>query len=297
MGCGASKTNVVAPESTTIEARPKTAEHPTGSVVPVLSAAELVSTAKDTTPPSPTPSQKSTSSRISVRSKQNSSRPGSGKGKSSLRKKFEKLKQDGTEVTNSYEGESNKVTRGPSAISTDSGVVEDPPSTCAILTEESSNSEEVAVAARPSTPDLTLQGTAIPSRKTRSATKRQLPPLAPRSLKGAAKSTSSPILPMDPSNTGDQEGPVSPGTARSISFTDSLEALSPQIIERPSSRGGMAFDLQFTPDPGNIKRTPSRLSSLDNKRKSKSADALRKELEERMVAAEARKKVNHMYEC
>ena len=303
MGCGASKNSVAAPEPVTIEARPKLEPEPpqtSADEVKVPSSSEPAAAA-DSVPPSPTPSQKSTSSRISVRSKQNSNRPGSGKRKSSLRQKFEKLRHDGAEVTDSSEKEADESDRGLSAISKDSGYTADsevgpigdgPPS--AVLEEESANPQVEAARACPSTPDLTLQGVAICSTKTSSATRRHpgsLPPLTPKSLKGAAKSSSTPVLPTDTPGIEDKLGPPTPSSGRSVSFADKVEVISPQIIERTSSRGGLAFDLQFTPDPGNIKRTPSRMMKLDSKRKCKSADVLRRELEERMQAAEARKKV------
>ena len=306
MGCGASKKNVVAPESATIEARPKTS---TADVQQVTSSSEPV-IAEGSVPPSPTPSERSTSSRISVRSKQNSSRPGSRKGKSSLRRKFEKLRQDGAEVRDGSEKESSKSDREPSAISADSGYTADSEigpleddSSPAAHEEESVNLQEVvnpqeaAEIECPSAPDLTLHGIAICSRKSKSATRRHLPPLTPKSLKATAKSSSTPVLTTDSPSTEDKlQGPVSPSFARSVSFADKVEVISPQMIERPASRGGLAFDLQFTPDSGNVKRTPSRLMQMDRKRKCKSTDVLRRELEERMQAAEARKKVC-MYTC
>ena len=303
MGCGASKTNVVAPESATIETRPKQEPpHTITDKVQVVSPSEPV-TAENNTPPSPTPSEKSTSSRISVRSKQSSTRPGSGKGKSSMRKRFDKLRQDGVEMKGSSEGHSSKSERGPSAISADSGYTadseigpfEDDPPPADREEEESANSQEEAAEESPSPPDLTVQGVAIRSRKSHSATRRHqgsLPPLTPISLKAAVKSSSTPVLATGPSSTQDQlEEPLTQGFGRSVSFADKVEVISPQMIERPASRGGLAFDLQFTPDTGNVKRTPSRVKQLNGARKCKSADVLRRELEERMQAAEDRKKV------
>lgn len=301
MGCGASKNSVAAPEPVTIEERPKLEPSQTSADEVQVPSSSEPATAVDNVPPSPTPSEKSTSSRISVRSKQNSNRPGSGKRKSSLRQKFEKLKQDGAEVGDSSEKEGDESARGLSAVSKDSGYTADsevgpigdgPPS--ALLKEESANPQEEAAGACPSTPDLTLQGVAICSTKTSSATRRHpgsLPPLIPKSLKAAVKSSSTPVLPTDTPSIEDKFGPPTPSSGRSVSFADKVEVISPQIIERTSSRGGLAFDLQFTPDPGNIKRPPSRMMKLDSKRKCKSADVLRRELEERMQAAEARKKV------
>ena len=301
MGCGASKTNAIAPESATIETRPKP-EPPqtTTDKVQVASPSEPV-TAENNAPPSPTPSERSTSSRISVRSKQSSTRPGSGRGKSSMRKRLEKMRQDGIEMKDSSEGDSGKSKRGPSAISADSGYTadseigpfeDDPPSADREEEEPAANSQEEAAEECPSPPDLTVQGVAIRSRKSHSATRRHqgsLPPLTPISLKAAVKSSSTPVLATDPPNA--QEEPLTPGFGRSVSFADKVEVISPQMIERPASRGGLAFDLQFTPDTGNVKRTPSRVQQLDRARKCKSADVLRRELEERMQAAEDRKKV------
>ena len=58
------------------------------------------------------------------------------------------------------------------------------------------------------------------------------------------------------------------------------------IIERPSSRGGMAFDINFDDNNGGTKKMPKAL-----KVKLKSANHTKEELQAKLDAAEQRRKV------
>ena len=290
MGCGTSR-NVVAPQSITIEDKPR--KDFVNEETPVCTEKNV----ETISPPSPTPSQRSTSSRVSIRSK--SDRPGSRGGKSSLRKRFEKMKQEvdlmgegGGEV--GVSGQDKVVsTREPSAVSkvsgntTDSGYADENP--CMITEDSTPHEQEVAKGGRPTTPDLSVSGKGLMSRRICSATTRHLQELkvSLKPLQVTERSTSSPSI------TSHKQSLSETPPTKSVSFAEDHE-LSPQIIQRPASRGGMAFDIQFTPETGNTKHTPSKLARLE--RKTKSAEALRQDLEERMRAAEERRKVG-MHVC
>lgn len=279
MGCGASR-NVVAPQSMTIEAKP------TGESTKVETTVRKETTSTQVQPPSPTPSQKSTSSRISIRSK--SERPSSRAGKSSLRKRFEKMKQE-VDLTGENERgkdgvplkrEQSVISKTESGATIDSGYADETP--CMITEDSDPRDQEVANSCRPSTPELSISGTGLMSRRISSATTRHLQELrsTPRSLQKMGTSTSSPSI-------GSAKQESTPPPMVGVSPTGSSD-LTPQIIQRPASRGGMAFDIQFTPEAGNTKPTPSKLMRLE--RRTKSAETLRQDIEERMRAAEQRKK-------
>ena len=58
------------------------------------------------------------------------------------------------------------------------------------------------------------------------------------------------------------------------------------IVERPSSRGGMAFDINFDDNNGGNKKMPKALQM-----KLKSANYTKEELQAKLDAAEKRRKV------
>jgi len=64
------------------------------------------------------------------------------------------------------------------------------------------------------------------------------------------------------------------------------------IIERPMSRGGMAFDVMLYPNVGNVKNRPAKLESLE-KRKKRSKRRTKEEIEHKMKQASERRKVSY----
>ena len=130
------------------------------------------STEADARGTSPTPSQRSTASRISIRAKKD--KPSSGK--SSLRQKFEKLQVDSRELDEVYSRgsrDASAISKASTVISADSGIMDE---RCGFVTETSSESErELAAAGLPEAPDLLLTGTSLlQPRKTSSATSRSM---------------------------------------------------------------------------------------------------------------------------
>jgi len=60
------------------------------------------------------------------------------------------------------------------------------------------------------------------------------------------------------------------------------------IVERPQSRGGLAFDLMIYPETGNVKRRPQRLMELE-KKKRRSKRRTKEEIEYKIKEANKRK--------
>jgi len=161
---------------------------------------------------------------------------------------------------------SNKSDRESSAKSTrttDSGLgeLEDDPNIITENTTDSDKLKEVKIDERPSTPDLSIEGTKVPRRKT---------------LKEKRVSF------------GDRE--------EYEQVKNRINSLAPLggIIERPESRGGMAFDIVLCPETGNRKRRPHHLKSLE-KRKKKSKKLTKEQLEEKMRHAEEKRREHNQH--
>jgi len=158
---------------------------------------------------------------------------------------------------------SNKSDRESSAKSTrttDSGLGELEDDTT-IITENTTDSERlksVKIDERPSTPELSIQGTKVSRRK---------------SIKDKRVSF------------GDRD--------EYEEVKNRINSLAPfgGIRERPESRGGMAFDIDLCPETGNRKRRPNHLKSLE-KRKKKSKKLTKEQLEEKLCRAD-KKRMEH----
>ena len=128
-------------------------------------------------------------------------------------------------------------------------------------------------------PNLTIEGEKV---KTPSLVghRKRLPPIQP--VKSRTSSSSESSSPPPPSSLA---------SAKRVTFTKDLEELpdSPNIIKRPCSRGGLAFDIvldESAADPA-IRRKPIHLKKLEHKRGTVSHE----ELDEKQRAAEIRRKV------
>lgn len=142
----------------------------------------------------------------------------------------------------------------------DSGL-EDP----GIITEETAGGEELAEKDRPPTPELVISGSKPAARVTR-----------------------------EPDSDIEADDPIFHND-RDTSATSSRSA--PVILERPSSRGGAAFDISFEEEnsgtENNTPGLPRRLQRLDAQRSSgkKKRDELTlEELQAKLQAAEQRRK-------
>ncbi|EDO44523.1 predicted protein [Nematostella vectensis] len=173
----------------------------------------------------------------------------SEKDKDSLRGSQASLPSSTSDTTRSDRETSAKSTR-----TEDSGLGELEDEN--IITENSDPKKIEAVKAtdRPVTPELTLEGTKIPRRQ------------SPKE--------------------------------RKVSFAQQQEdvrnrvnCLSPLggVIERPQSRGGLAFDVILCPETGNVKRRPQHLKKLERRGK-KTKRRTKEEIENKMKLAEERRK-------
>eukprot|EP00047_Mylnosiga_fluctuans_P019378 m.82017 g.82017 ORF g.82017 m.82017 type:complete len:277 (+) comp8098_c1_seq1:82-912(+) len=93
---------------------------------------------------------------------------------------------------------------------------------------------------------------------------------------------------VDPADESDNEVEAACHVGRETSATSTRSA--PVIMERPSSRGGSAFDISFDgPAPADNPGLPRRLKTLDQSRKRR-ADLTLEELQAKLNAAETRRK-------
>ena len=130
-------------------------------------------------------------------------------------------------------------------------------------------------------PNLTIEGEKM---KTPSLVghRKRLPPI--QLVKSHASSSSASTSPPPPPSS-------SQAAPKRVTFTKDLEELpdSPNIIKRPCSRGGLAFDIvldESAADPA-IRRKPIHLKKLEQRR----GDVSHEELDEKQRAAELRRKV------
>lgn len=130
-------------------------------------------------------------------------------------------------------------------------------------------------------PNLTIEGEKM---KTPSLVghRKRLPPIQP--VKSHASSSSASTSPPPPPSS-------SQAAPKRVTFTKDLDELpdSPNIIKRPCSRGGLAFDIvldESAADPA-IRRKPIHLKKLEQRR----GDVSHEELDEKQRAAELRRKV------
>ncbi len=69
---------------------------------------------------------------------------------------------------------------------------------------------------------------------------------------------------------------------------------APTVLQRPSSRGGSAYDLQFGEEEGTPKRMPRRLEQLRSDKQKRKKEQSLEELQRKYEAAEQRKKVRNV---
>lgn len=156
--------------------------------------------------------------------------------------------------SNSDSGRSDRESSARSTRTTDSGLgeLEDDPN---IITERSSSDKQkiALVEERPPTPELSIEGTKVPRRK---------------SLKEKRVSFSE----------------------KQEEVRNRINALSPMggVTERPQSRGGMRFDVMLCPETGNVKRRPQHLKKLEKRKKR--TRRTKEEIEEKLKLAEDRRK-------
>jgi hypothetical protein len=130
-------------------------------------------------------------------------------------------------------------------------------------------------------PNLTIEGEKINTPSLVGHRKR-LPPIQP--VKSRASSSSASTSPPPPA-------PSSQAAPKRVTFTKDLDELpdSPNIIKRPCSRGGLAFDIvldESAADPA-VRRKPIHLKKLEQRR----GDVSHEELDDKQRAAELRRKV------
>ncbi|XP_028406362.1 uncharacterized protein LOC114528844 [Dendronephthya gigantea] len=168
------------------------------------------------------------------------------------------VKSDGNNDTNSNVNDTSGKIREISASSTrtaDSGISDLPDD--GMITENSNPNKLIQVESsqRPATPDLTLEGVPCP-RKQSGKEKRRL------ELQKRSSESSVPTFP-----------PITNGG----------------LVERPKTRGGLAFDITFCPETGNMRK--AQLPKLERRKKKKKLT--KEELEEKMrKAAERRQEHN-----
>ena len=166
--------------------------------------------------------------------------------------RYNNVNSQGFSITDLDEGLGKKREISASSTRTaDSGISELPDEN--IITEHSNPNKliEVGGSGRPKTPDLVLEGIACP-RKQSGKEKRRL------ELQKKNSESSVPKLPPLENNS---------------------------LIERPKTRGGMAFDITFCPETGNMKK--AQLPKLERRKKKKKLT--KEELEEKMRKATERR--------
>jgi len=153
--------------------------------------------------------------------------------------------------------QSDRESSAKSTRTTDSGLGE--LDETEIITENTLDSEKLKILnfdERPKTPDLCIQGSQLPRRKS------------------------------------PKEKRVSFGDRHEFEeVKNRINSLAPLggITERPESRGGLAFDIILCPETGNRKKRPSHLKKLE-KRKRKSKKLTKEQLEEKMKNADEKRK-------
>jgi hypothetical protein len=135
------------------------------------------------------------------------------------------------------------------------------------ITEDSPNADQVASEDRPPTPEFTISGTGIKGL------------LAASRAQQSAKASDEARESHDEAFT---ERESSAGTVRSAASDTAV------VLERPSSRGGLAFDMTFE---GQQARSslPARLEKLQLARTSGREDMSIEQLKEKLAAAENRR--------
>lgn len=143
-----------------------------------------------------------------------------------------------------------------------------------LITEDTEDGERIADANRPPTPELVLEGAKIAAKGARSGL--DTPSSAPAALKKDRGAS--------------MRGSVEERGASSLSRGETASQPRPSsgatIQERPSSRGGLAFDMTFEGEEARA-RAPARLESLRNK--SRSQEEIAESLKKKLDAAEQRR--------
>jgi len=166
-------------------------------------------------------------------------------------KQIEDVKPLSTSTPDTKSSKNNSSSNNKSSSPGDSGL-EDP----GIITEETAGGETIASKDRPITPELMLAGNKPPLRNTR-----------------------------EPDS--DMEGDDTVSRDRDTSAVSTRSA--PIILQRPSSRGGSAFDISFEEEqstPGLPKRLVQRESSTRKKREELTLE----ELQAKLAAADQRRR-------
>lgn len=105
------------------------------------------------------------------------------------------------------------------------------------------------------------------------------------------------LPPSDDLNLGISGNALNKKVLRPIGSTDSSSsggaggAAEPAVLQRPSSRGGCAFEIQYDEGQGGAARLPARLQKLSSASRKRKEDLTAEELQSKLEAAESRRKV------
>jgi len=179
--------------------------------------------------------------------------------------------------------------------STMATTVEAPPSTTKVEVSQSGGDKNAAATTQPQQNDGSSQqaASATPGdkeNKKEDAAKEGMNPSADLSVTG--RKIESRGGARNSSSNNNSNNPASPGGSDDdydsrMTSAVSTRSAPPSIMERPSSRGGRAFEISFDDD---VRRPPRRLQKLQHSSKRRKGDLTLDQLQKKLEAAEKRKK-------